>query len=82
MSVDEVEKAFLIGPDAKEMAVVNDQKETFRSSTALEKEGSYTAVIKKHGGFSSKTVDGFKERQEQERLERTFVELQLFGKIC
>jgi uncharacterized GH25 family protein len=61
LAVDEVEKAFLAGPDTKEINVVTDQKERFRSSVPLEREGSYMAVIKKRGGFSSKTVDGFKK---------------------
>jgi uncharacterized GH25 family protein len=65
---DQVEKAFFLDPDGKEIPAVAGTDNSFQSKTVLKKPGSYVAVVQKQGGFSSKTTDGYKRGKNKKDL--------------
>lgn len=78
LAADQVQKAFFLGPDGKESAAIVEGNDKFISKTALKAEGSYLAVVKKEGGFATKTVDGIKrgksKKDVKDAVECTFSE--------
>lgn len=65
---DQVDKAFFLDPDGKEIPAVAGADDSFQSKTVLKTPGSYVAVVKKQGGFSSKTTDGYKRGKNKKDL--------------
>ena len=57
---DQAQKASFLGLDGKESAASQEGNDKSISKTTLKAEGSYQAVVKKEGGFATKTVDGIK----------------------
>lgn len=68
LSRDQVDKVFFLSPDGKEIPLIPEGNEKYQSKTPLKAEGSYVAVVKKQGGFSSKTVEGVQRGKSKKDL--------------
>lgn len=66
LGADQIESASILAPDGKETPCAAGGKDLFQSGSALKALGSYVAVVKKKGGFSSKTTDGYQRGKNKQ----------------
>lgn len=66
LSCDQIETAFILAPDGKETACVTEGTDIFKSAAPVKTSGTYLAVAKKKGGFSSKTPDGYQRGKNKQ----------------
>jgi len=77
---ERMEEIFLISPDGEKIKVGLANAVDFKAEGALKKEGTYLAVAKKKEGFSSKTIDGYK--QESKNNLKNVIQCSFSGGYC
>jgi len=68
LAADQIESASILAPDGKETPCATGGKDLFQSGAALKAPGSYVAVVKKKGGFSTKTTDGYQRGKNKQEV--------------
>ncbi len=68
MPHDRIGKTILWGPDGQERTLVSQDAGRYQSATDLDTQGTYLVVVTLHGGFSSKTAEGYQQGKSKRDL--------------